>query len=409
MFGNSIRKQKAIVDPQKIERLISRGVENIYPNKEFLKDKLLKGEQITIYAGFDPTSPNLHLGHAIQLRKLREFQNLGHKIIMLIGDFTGMIGDPTDKSATRKRLTKEEVLNNCKNYKDQASHFINFSGQNKAEIKFNSKWLGKLSFGDVLELSSVVTVDQMLKRDMFENRMKEGKPIYIHEFMYPLMQGYDSIAMDVDGELGGNDQTFNMLMGRDLMKVLKNKEKFVLTLKLLTDSSGKKMGKTENNSVNIGESAKEIFGKVMSWSDNIILPGMEICTDIDMLEIEKARQAIEAGANPRDYKAILAKEIIKLIHGEKEAIKAEEGFINTFRKGDMPEDTSEVSVPSGTLIADILIKENLVKSKTEWRRLVDEKAVTTLDGEEIKDYYFKADKNLKLKIGKKRFIKINII
>ncbi|MDD5318387.1 MAG: tyrosine--tRNA ligase, partial [Candidatus Pacebacteria bacterium] len=198
-----------------IQELLTRGVEHIFPNPAFLEEKLKKGEKITIYLGIDPTGPTLHLGHVIILKKLRDFQRLGHKVILLIGDFTAQIGDPTDKMATRKKLSAKEVLNNCKVYKTQASRFLDFSGRNKAELRFNSSWLKKMNFADVLELASHMTVEQMLKRDMFEKRNSEGKPIFIHEFLYPLLQGYDSVALGVDAEIGGNDQTFNMLVGRD--------------------------------------------------------------------------------------------------------------------------------------------------------------------------------------------------
>src|SRR3989338_493506 len=205
-------------DAKKIEELLSRGVENIYPKKEFLEKELKSGRQLTLYTGYDPTAPSLHIGHGITMLKLRQFQELGHKVIMLIGDFTGMIGDPTDKTATRKRLTRKEVLENCKNYQKQAAAVLEFSGSSKAQIKYNSKWLAKLNGEELLELAGHFTVGQFLERDMFQRRLAEAKPIYLHEFLYPLMQGYDSVAMDVDGEVGGNDQTFNMLAGRTLMK-----------------------------------------------------------------------------------------------------------------------------------------------------------------------------------------------
>jgi tyrosyl-tRNA synthetase len=225
---------------QKIEELLSRSVENIYPNADALRTELKSGKQLVFYSGYDPTAPTLHIGHGITMLKLRQLQDLGHKVIMLIGDFTGMIGDPTDKSAARQKLTREQVLENCKEYKKQAERILNFGGENSVEVKFNSEWLKKMSFEEVIELSSHFTVQRMLERDMFEKRMKEEKPIYLHEFLYPLMQGYDSVAMDVDGEVGGNDQTFNMLAGRTLMKEIKHKEKFVIATKLLADETGKK-------------------------------------------------------------------------------------------------------------------------------------------------------------------------
>jgi tyrosyl-tRNA synthetase len=303
-------------DPQKIKELLERGVENIYPKKEFLESRLKSGEQLTLYTGYDPTAPTLHIGHGITMLKLRQFQDLGHKIIMLIGDFTGMIGDPTDKTSARQKLTRKQVLENCKNYKKQAAAVLNFSGKNPVQVKFNSKWLAKMSFADVVELSSHFTVQRMMERDMFENRIKEEKPIYLHEFLYPLMQGYDSVAMDVDGEIGGNDQTFNMLAGRTLMKDLKNKEKFVLTTKLLVDSSGKKMGKTEGNMVAFSDKPEDMFGKVMSWTDGMIANGFELCSTMPMDAVEKFKAETQ---NPRDQKLKLAYEIVKTFLGEKYA------------------------------------------------------------------------------------------
>ena len=232
-------------DSKKIEELLTRGVENVFPTREFLEKELKSGRRLTLYTGYDPTAPTLHIGHGITMMKLRQFQDLGHKVIMLIGDFTGMIGDPTDKGAARKKLTHAEVLENCQEYQKQASAILNFVGENPAELKYNSEWLGKLNLSDLLDLTAHFTVDRLMERDMFEKRKEEGKPIYLHEFLYPVMQAYDSVAMEVDGEVGGNDQTFNMLAGRDLMKDLQGKEKFVLTMKLLVDSTGKKMGKSE--------------------------------------------------------------------------------------------------------------------------------------------------------------------
>ncbi len=273
---------KVITDDKKISELLTRGVEKIYPSREFLEKELKSGRRLKIYTGYDPTAPTLHIGHGITLMKLRQFQDLGHEVIMLIGDFTGMIGDPTDKLATRKQLTHEEVMANCRNYKEQASVILDFAGQNPVKVKYNSQWLGEMKLKEVLELAALFSVQEMEVRDMFEERIKAGKPIFIHEFLYPLMQGYDSVAMDVDGEVGGNDQTFNMLVGRDLMKAMKNKEKFVLTMKLLADPTGKKMGKSEGNMIALNDPPEEMFGKVMSWSDGMIIDGFELCTHAEI-------------------------------------------------------------------------------------------------------------------------------
>lgn len=391
-----------IIDPARIDAFLGRGIEHVFPNLDFVRAKMLRGERLTMYHGIDPTGPTLHLGHVITLRKLREFQQLGHQVILLIGDMTAMIGDPTDKADARKQLTHKEVLANAKLYKKQASTFLSFSGRNKAVLKYNSKWLKKMRFTDVLELASKVTVEQMIKRDMFARRTEEGKPIFIHEFMYPLMQGYDSVAMDVDGEIGGNDQTFNMLIGRDLIKSMKSKEKFVISLRLLTDSSGKKMGKTENNAVFLNQSANEMFGKVMSWPDGMIIPGFELLTDMPVAQI--------SAANPREDKARLAQEITAMIHGKEAAAEARIHFENTFKKREIPTDTKEVSVLSGAPLVDVLLAEGLVASKGEFRRLIEGKGVNevAVDGIEtlIDSAEYKITKNISVRIGKRRFLKV---
>lgn len=381
----------------------------VYPSLGFVESKMNKGEKMTIYLGIDPTGPTLHLGHVIPLKILSRFQKAGHKVIMLLGDFTAMIGDPTDKSSARVALTHKQVLANLKNYKKQASRILDFSGKNKAEVKFNSKWLGKMKFEDVLKLASTTTVQQMLERDMFEKRIEEGKPIFIHEFLYPLMQGYDSVAMDVDGEIGGNDQTFNMLAGRDLMKTLKNKEKFVITVKLLEDNTGKKMGKTEGNMIAISDSPSEMFGKVMSWNDSLIIPGFELCTDVHMETVESIATDIVRGAlNPRDAKMRLAREIITTFYSEKEANTEQENFINTFQKKEIPEEVPEyVAGPDSNLI-DIFVENKIVSSKGDFRRLIEEGAITNLSNDiKIQEPNSKVANGV-YRIGKKRFCRIVI-
>ncbi|HAQ02691.1 TPA: tyrosine--tRNA ligase [Candidatus Nomurabacteria bacterium] len=400
---------KVIVDEKKIDELLTRGISFIYPTKEFLENKIKKGEKLTIYLGIDPTGPTLHLGHAIPIKKLSEFQKAGHQIILLMGDFTAMIGDPTDKGAARKQLTHKEVTSNLKNYKKQASSLISFTGKNPAKITFNSTWLGKMNFEKVISLASNMTVQQMLERDMFEKRMKEGKPIYLHEFLYPLMQGYDSVAMDVDGEIGGNDQTFNMLCGRDLMKTMKNKEKFVITMKLLEDNSGKKMGKTEGNMIALSDSPEEMYGKVMSWTDGMIIPGFELCTNIPTFEIEKMSKDIHSNlVNPKDLKIRLAREIVTTFHNEKKAKEAQEKWENTFSKKEIPEDVQEINAKKGEPLIDVLLNNKIVTSKSDFRRLVDEKAITNLDTDEKVSSHTEVAIEGVYRIGKKRFCKIVI-
>ncbi|HLD21086.1 MAG TPA: tyrosine--tRNA ligase [Patescibacteria group bacterium] len=355
-------------DQKKIEELLTRGVEKIFPSREFLEARLKEGEQLSLYLGIDPTGPDLHIGHSIQLRKLRQFQDLGHKVILLIGDFTGMIGDPTDKSATRVRLTREQVLKNAERYKEQAGKILDFGGKNPVELKYNSKWLAKLSLVEVVELAAHFTVPQILARDMFKQRTKDGKDIYLHEFLYPLMQGYDSVAMDVDGEVGGNDQTFNMLAGRDLMKAMKGKEKFVIADKLLADPTGRKMGKSEGNMITLADSSDEMFGKVMSWTDGMIVGGFEILT---MEDYRAVQTELDGGVNPRELKARLARTIVTQYFDEAEAMAASERFDQLFQKKEVPDEILEHRISGPMSIVDVLVASGLAKSKTDARRLIE--------------------------------------
>uniref|UniRef100_A0A7C4M2A6 Tyrosine--tRNA ligase n=1 Tax=candidate division CPR3 bacterium TaxID=2268181 RepID=A0A7C4M2A6_UNCC3 len=372
-------------DEEKIQYLLKRGVANIYPTPKFLENQLKSGKKLTIYMGIDPTG-EIHLGHAVSLFKMKQFQDLGHKIIILMGDFTAQIGDPTDKSAARVRLTHEKVLENAKNYKKLISKIINFNGDNAAEFKYNSKWLGKMSFEDVVELASHFTVQRMMERDMFEKRLKEQKPIYLHEFLYPLMQGYDSVAMDVDGEVGGNDQTFNMLTGRDLLKSLKNKEKFVLTMKLLEDpSTGKKMSKTEGNAIELKNSPEEMFGKVMSWPDEMILIGFELLTSITDDGIKMFAEALKKGENPRNIKFKLAEEVVSRFFDYRVAEKSGEKFNLQFKEGRKPQYIPEIKVSKKMIsIVDLVFELKMSSSKGEARRLIEQGGVK-IDDAKITD------------------------
>jgi tyrosyl-tRNA synthetase len=361
-----------------IQLLLTKGVSEILPSKAFLEGLLRSSKRLTVYAGFDPTAPTLHIGHTTQLRKLRQFQDLGHRVIFLIGDFTARIGDPTDKSAVRKQLTEKEIKQNLRLYKKQAGKFIRFTGKNAAQVKFNNKWLGKMKFAHVLELAAQVTVDQMLKRDMFVQRMKDEKPIYVHEFLYPLMQGYDSVAMEVDGEVGGNDQLFNMMTGRTLLKQLKQKEKFVITMKLLEDGNGKKMGKSEGNMVSLLDNPADIYGKVMSWPDGLIIPAFELCTDLSPQTVSEIAQTIEEGANPRDSKMKLAYEIVKSCTDEKSAEAAQKAFVTAFQRKETPEAVPEIAA-NGRTLEEILILSGYIISKSELRRLIDGGAITNFE------------------------------
>lgn len=388
-----------------IQQLLTRGVEHIYPKPEFLEARLNEDKQISIYLGIDPTGPNLHIGHMIPLRKLKQFQDLGHKIILLIGDFTAMIGDPTDKSATRKQLTREEVLENCKKYKEQASKILDFDGDNAAQMVFNGDWLSKLTFAEVVELSAHFTVQQMSERDMFDKRLKEGKPVYLHEFLYPLMQGYDSVAMEIDGEVGGNDQTFNMLAGRTLEKQILNKEKFVITMKLLADTTGKKMGKTEGNMITLEDSPQDMFGKVMSWTDGMIIGGFELCTDVSDEEIAEISEQLNGDAiNPRDLKMRLAREIVTLYHSQDHAESAQEHFINLFSNKNTPDEIPEFKTKDLNIIS-VLVDSGLCSSKSDARRNIEQGGVKVND-EKVTDDSVSVAAGDVIQKGKRHFVKV---
>lgn len=360
--------------------IFSRGTEQIYPNRKNLEktlnNSLKQKKDFVVYLGIDPTGPDLHLGHAIAVRKLAEFQKIGCKTILLIGDFTAMIGDPSGKHSTRKQLSKQQVEKNQKNYYEQIKKIINLDGLNKTKIVFNSEWFNKFNLQKMLDLASNFTAQQMIERDMFQERIKAGKPIFLHEFFYPLLQAYDSIEINADLEIGGNDQIFNMMMGRNLVKIFKNKEKFVLSTKLLVDSNGKKMGKTENNMVKLSDNPKEMFGKIMAFTDGLIIPGFELLTDVPLKDIHKMKSEMPEKLNPRDAKAKLAKEIIRIFYSEKEANQAEESFNNIFRDKNLPIEMPEkiINKPQMTLL-DIVADSGLVQSRSEARRLISDNAI----------------------------------
>jgi len=396
---------------EQINQVLTRGVENIYPNRTSLEKVLKFSKKICLYCGFDPTAPSLHIGHAIQIRKLAQFQKLGHDVIFLIGDFTGMIGDPTDKSKTRPKLTREKVLKNSENYKEQAGKILDFSGKNPAKIMYNSEWNDKLSFIDLINLASNFTAQQTIARDMFKKRIQDGKDLYLHEFLYPIAQAYDSVAMDVDLEVGGSDQMFNMLYGRTLMKKIKNKEKFVLTTKLLVDPKGEKMGKTEGNVVNLDEKPEQMFGQIMSWPDTIITLGLELCTDVSMEEISQINQEIKQGKmNPRDAKVRLAKEIITVHHNKEAAQEAEKEFNKIFQKKERPSEMPVYKIKAQQIdVLDLLFKIRLALSKSKAKQLIEQGGVK-IDDVKIKDWKEKITikDNIIVQVGKRKFVKIKL-
>ncbi len=401
-----VKKEPTIgTDDAKIRELLTRGVERIYPNREFLEKRLKSGERLSLYYGIDPTGAALHLGHVLNLLKLKMFQDLGHDIIILYGGFTAQIGDPTDKLAARQPLTSEQIKKNATGYKHSIGKILDTKS---AHIRFldNQVWSNKLKPVDILKIVSHFTVSQLLERDMFQERLKQGREIHAHEFLYPIFQAYDAVTMGVDIQVGGNDQTFNMLAGRTLMRKMKNKEKAVISMKLLVDPSGKKMGKTEGNMVAMGDAPADMFGKIMSWSDSMIVPGFELCTRVPRAEIQTVQAQIEGGANPKDSKMKLAEAIVALLHGEAETKKARASFDAAFSGG---KPTEFVSVTlSGREVADALIAEKVVSSKSDLRRLIGERAITNLaNGEKMKEGFLKVAPAGKYRIGKHRFVEIH--
>lgn len=402
-----------ITDERLVDEVLNRGVEKIYPSRDELKKKLMSGDKIRLYCGFDPSADALHVGNAISIAKLGQFQKLGHEVIFLIGGFTGMIGDPTDKAAARSQLTREEVLFNATNFIEQASAYLSFTGENAAQVKYNNEWSDKVSFKDLIELASNFTVQQMIARDMFQKRLAEEKPIFLHEFLYPLAQAYDSVVMDVDLEVGGNDQMFNMMCGRDLMKSLGKKDKSVLTMKLLTDNNGNKMGKSEGNAFFLNDTASDMYGKVMSWADGVLSSAFELCTEIDMKTVSQMLSDTERGkTNPRDLKMKLAYEITKINHGEKEAEEAQSYFIKTVQNKELPDEIEERKVIEDKMnIIELLILLELAPSKTEARRLIEQGGIKVGSNENlvtITDVKTEIEllSGLIVQRGKRQFIKI---
>lgn len=387
--------------------MLDRNIAEVLPSKKSFEERLQKGP-VKIYLGIDPSGSQIHLGHAVVLWKLKEFQDGGHKVILLIGDFTGMIGDPTDKSAARKKLTEKEVQENAKTYKEQVSKILNFEGENPAEIKFNSQWLAKLSFADILELASNFTAQQILERDFFQARLKENKPIHLHEFMYPLMQGYDSVAMEVDAEIGGTDQTFNMLVGRTLLEKLKGREKFVVTVPLLEGLDGRKMSKSYENFIAITDTPGDMFGKVMSLQDDLIVRYFGLITHLDEQEIQSIEQGLQSNKlHPMEAKKRLAWETVKLYHGEEAANKARDNFEEVFQKGSAPKEARTYTAKADRInIVETLVESGIIKSKSDARRLFDQGAIE-INGEKAKNMEIDVpESGLALRIGKHRFLRI---
>lgn len=402
MFGKSVD-----TNPKKIDEIFGRYVQAVFPSTERVKQILSSGEKLRFYLGIDPTGPDIHLGHSTNFFVLKKLIELGHEVILLIGDFTALIGDPSGKDTARRALSSEEIKTNMETYLQQALHILP-KGQFK--LKYNSEWLGKLSFTDVIKLSSHFTQQQMIVRDMFQERLKAERPIYLNEFLYPLAQGYDSVAMEVDGEIGGNDQTFNMLVGRTLSKEMLGKDKIVLTTWLLEDPVTKKkiMNKSEGKLISLNDKPADMFGKVMAMNDSAIIPLFEYTTEVSIDKLEEVKTRLKT-ENPITLKKELAFELVKLHHGENEAQKAAEEFDQVFSKGELPDDIQGFS-GTGKMLLDFLVDNKLAESRSDAKRLfeqgairINQEAVNKIKG----DWNYELRKGDIIQVGPRKFAKVS--
>jgi tyrosyl-tRNA synthetase len=395
-----VKKEMEIeTNPKKIEEVLSRGVEQVLPKKEDLK-RLMQKRRIRLYLGIDPTAPKLHLGHSITLRKLQEFADLGHEAILVVGTGTVLAGDPSLRLETRPLVTEKEVMRNIKTWKKQASKILDFS---KVKIKYNGDWLLKLKLGDIIKIASQISALKLFQREMFQRRIKMGQTVFLHETLYPLLQGYDSVFLNVDLEIGGTDQTFNMLIGRELMQKMKKKEKFVLTCPMILGIDGRPMSKTTGNCIWIEDSPNQMFGKIMSIPDNLIFDYFTLLTRVPLSEIEEIRKL-----NPRDAKARLAREIVQIYHSKKKAEKAEKEFERVFKERKLPFKIPTIKIEKGEIdILDLLFETKLASSKSEAKRLILQKGVK-IDGKVQNDWrkIMKIREGMIIQVGKRRFIKL---
>jgi tyrosyl-tRNA synthetase len=396
------------------DELLSRAISDVVP-RPLAEAKLKSGKPLRMYWGIDPTGAQIHLGHSVPLRKMRAFQDAGHHVILLIGSFTAMIGDPSGRDELRKELTADDVKKNFETYIEQAKKILDMD---KLEVRYNHEWLEKLSFKDILGLTSHFTVQQMLHRDMFVKRMKEDAPISLTEFMYPLMVGYDSVMLDVDVELGGNDQLFNMLAGRTLQTAFKKRDKFVLTTKLIEGTDGRKMSKSYNNCVYLTDEPNDMYGKLLSMPDNLIPDYIECCTDLPMSEVKAAEKALKDGTeNPKNLKMRLAREIVTMYHSADAAKSAEAAFENVFKNKGVPDDMPEYKAKKGESLIDALMASGCVASKSEARRLIEQggikvndKTVTSVDAKvgEGSMTPEAVAQGVVVKVGKRKFVRFTM-
>lgn len=391
-----------VTDPDKIASILTHNIAKIYPSKDALTEKLARGEQLTFYLGIDPTIPDVHLGHAVVYKKLEELRQMGHRVIFLIGDFTARIGDPTDQSSARVQMTEEQVAKNAQLYKDQISKVLQFDDpENPAEMKFNSEWLAPLTFVDLINLSAHFTLQQIIERDMFQERLAQNKPVYMHEFFYPLMQGYDSVVMNVDVEVGGTDQTFNMLSGRDLMKKLRNKEKFVITCEFLMGLDGQKMSKSKGNFISLRDEPFEMYRKVMALHDNLIEHYYDMIFDDQTSET-----LLKTQNDPMQSKKDLAFQIVAWLYDEDQANEASTEFSKVVQGDEVPSEIPQITLSSPVPLVDFLAEHTEITSKSEARRLIQQGGLS-INEEKITDIYHEVQpEEAVIKVGKGTFIKI---
>ncbi len=388
-----------------IKTLLDRGTSEVIVRKE-LEDKLKSGKKLRVKLGIDPSGADLHIGHMVVIKKLKQFQEAGHHIILLFGNFTGQIGDPSDKLDSRKPKTQEELEKNANKYLEQAGKVLDTKN---VEVAWNADWLGKLTFADVVQLSQIFTVHQMLERDMYQERIKKSHPIYMHEFLYPLMQGYDSVVLKADLELGGTDQTFNLLAGRPIQKAYGQEPQHVLTVPLLIGTDGKdKMGKSLNNYIGVNEKPKDMYGKTMSITDELIIPYFELATDVSLEEIEEIKKSLADGENPKNLKMRLAREIVTLYHDKDAAIQAEKDFQEVFKNKGIPDDIKLVELPEKSYsIINLLADNGLASSNSEARRLI-EGGGAKINGQKVEtiDAEIDISKETLIQAGKRKFLKV---
>ena len=391
-----------ITDHEKIETALFRGVAEII-HKDALLEKMQSGEQLRIKLGIDPTSPNLHLGRSIPLLKLRDFQELGHQIVLIIGDFTGLVGDTSDKESERPMLTKETVQKNLETYAAQAGFILDMT---KVEVRHNSEWLGDLSYEDILQHANEFSVNGFIARDLIKRRLDEGKRVSLREVLYPLMQGYDSVAVKADVEMGGTDQRFNLLAGRELQRAYGQEPQNIVMNELINGLDGRKMSSSWGNTVNLTDSSDDMYGKIMSLHDDLIITYFTLLTRVSMVDIKDYEKELSEKGNFKDIKHVLAREIVSMYHDEKEAQDAEDRWVQTFSHKQLPDEMPEITPEKDEALIDVLVRSGLVDSKKQVRRLIDEGALTNRDTDQkINDPQIKASPMV-LQIGKKRFLKI---